>query len=145
MKRSIDIGPVRMRIARGWRDITATVEAPEPPLTLAHPDGVGALQLSMAAYCAGPLPDPSLAALRSMLDALAAAKQLGRAVRGSRSMGNGPPKFATASYHAGDDLVRAWYLAHRGSFALATYVCDWRARAEERADIDAMIATIRFS
>jgi hypothetical protein len=32
----------------GWADITDTVDADSPPYTLAHPNGVGALQFSVA-------------------------------------------------------------------------------------------------
>jgi hypothetical protein len=39
---------VAVEVPCGWGDITDTVEADNPPYTLAHRDGVGALQFSVA-------------------------------------------------------------------------------------------------
>ena len=37
-----------VQVPRGWADITDTVEAANAPYTLAHRNGVGALQFSVA-------------------------------------------------------------------------------------------------
>jgi len=53
---------------RGWSDITDTIDADSPPRTLAHSDGVGALQFSVALYQSGPIPDPTPGALWEMVE-----------------------------------------------------------------------------
>jgi hypothetical protein len=59
----LHLGPVSVVGEPTWRDITEG----DGPLTLAKPDGVGALQFSCALYKSGPEPNASLEDLKSMV------------------------------------------------------------------------------
>jgi hypothetical protein len=37
-----------------------------------------------------------------------------------------------ASFHAGDDFIRVWYLSNGQSVLLVSYVCSWESREVER-------------
>lgn len=143
--REVRIGAMRMTIPSSWRDITETVETESPPFTLAKEDGVGALQLTVGEYRSGPMPGPTASDLGDMLDEFAAARTLGRPIRGSRVLQEGPPSSATANYHSEPDLARAWYISAKGHFVLVTYVCDWDHRGAEEAEVNSMVRSVRFS
>ena len=108
-------------VPRGWADITDTVEAGSPPYTLAHRDGVGALQLSVALYQSGPVPDPTPAVLRRMVEEFGLKRGLGEPW--AVVMEPGPPVLAAGSFAWGDDFVRVWQVSDGRNFAFVTYTC----------------------
>ena len=67
-----------VQVPRGWADITDEVEADDPPYTLAHTDGVGALQFSVALYEGGPVPNPTPVDLRAMVREFGRKRGLGK-------------------------------------------------------------------
>lgn len=51
---------------------------------------------------------------------------------------------AFAEYKLADDYVAVWYLSNGEATLHASYTSGWRAREEERAARDAMIASLSF-
>src|SRR5688572_18051961 len=83
----------------GWSDITATVEPDDPPFTLAHQEGVGALQFSVTLYQSGPIPNPTPAALQVMVEEFGHKHGLGEPFESV--VEPGPPRLAAASFDWG--------------------------------------------
>lgn len=127
----------------GWNEITDEIPVPDPPLTLAKEEGVGALQFSSATYLSGDLPNPTLLDLQRFLEEKATGESWGDPI--SLETGTGSLMFARGEYRLGQDYMRAWYLSDGLNFVFATYNCDWGERARERRDVDSIIATLRFA
>ena len=105
----------------GWGDITADVEADEPPTTVARDDGVGALQFSIALYESGKRPRGDVEELQELLDAFA--ESHGWTSRSDATSESLPRGLVAASFRPGGDFVRVWYVCESGDFALVTYLC----------------------
>jgi hypothetical protein len=111
-------------------------------LTIVRPDGVGALQVSTAIYEAGVVPQITVAELRSMMAAFAASEDLVNPFDVIEE--GGPPMLVAASYRAGTNFLRAWYVSDGVNAAFATYVCEWADRFEEESDCEAIVRSIAF-
>ena len=135
--------PFTLQRNDGWCDITHELEFPDPPWTLAKPNGVGAFQFSVARYESGPIPDPSPAVLLSMLRRFAASQHL--ADESDVATEGGALRLAAASFRQNDSFVRAWYISDGRSFAQVTYTCAWDAERDELRDCEQMIRTLRFT
>ncbi len=133
---------IELELTDEWCDITDTVDAPVKVPTLAKPDGVGALQFSLALYRSGKKPDSSVVDLVRLLDDFAAVKSLGRAF--ARVTDEGSVRLAGASFHSERDLIRVWYVSDGWSFALVTYVCAWAHRGAEMKEAEAIVRSLRF-
>ena len=129
-------------LARAGKKIRRVQVPPPGLITLAKPDGVGALQFSPALYESGPLPSPSSADLRSLALQFGESRGLGEPFDlgqfESRVSGAG------ASYCSEGDLVRVWYVSDGRNIMLVTYVCDWEDRDREMSECEEMLKTIRF-
>jgi hypothetical protein len=132
----------RVEVPHGWADITAEVEADDPPYTLAHRDGVGALQFSVALYEAGPVPDPTPADLRRMVRDLGRARGLGQPSAVVAEAG--PPALAAGSFAWGDDLLRVWQVPDGRNFALFTYTCAAEHAGPELTACEGIVRSIIF-
>lgn len=128
--------PCHVDVPDGWEDITESV------WTLARPDGVGALQFSVALYSDGEPPNPSLEQLLEMVEDFAKTRGLGapQAVR----VVSEPLLSAAASFRWGDDFVRVWYVSDRLNFALVTYVCEAGQEWKELSDCEEIVKTLEF-
>jgi hypothetical protein len=126
----------------GWEDITDSVEAEAPPSTLAHRDGVGALQFSVALYVSGPVPDPTPAVLREMLEEFGVTHNLGEPTAVVEEIG--PPSLAAGSFRDGEDVVRVWQVSHGGNFAFITYTCAADNLGSELAACERIVRSIAF-
>lgn len=119
---SVDLSP-------GWGDITADVEADDPPTTVARDDGVGALQFSIGLYESGPRPRGAVDQLQEYLDGFAESHGLTSPTDTTRE--SSPRGLVAASFQPGDQLVRVWYVSEGGNFAFVTYTCE-RSNVEPR-------------
>lgn len=137
MKRSnISIEP-----ASDWFDVTDELPGANVPLTFTRPNGLGALQISIASYQSGPIPDPSTDTLLTLLHDFAQNRELGAATDICTEAE--PLRLAAGSFHT-DSFVRVWYLSDGRSFALATFTCDPKHAAVELFDCEQMVRTISF-
>src|SRR5438105_4491626 len=110
-----------VQVPRGWADMTSTVKADNPPFTLAHRDGVGALQFSVAIYESGQVPGPTPAVLLGMVKEFGRKRQLGKP--SAVETDPGPPVLAAASFAWGEDFLRVWQVSDGRNFAFVTYTC----------------------
>src|SRR5262245_42235169 len=106
---------------RDWADVTDIVEADDLPYTLAHRDGVGALQFTIALYESGPVPEPTPAVLAGMVTEFGRKRGLGEPMAVETEPG--PPLLAAGSFTWGKDLLRVWHVSDGRNFAFVTYTC----------------------
>lgn len=126
-----------------WKDITAALEDPNMPFTVARGDsGGGALQFSPALYRRGPIPSPSSKELFEMAIELGSHRGLGEPF--DATMFDKPIMGAAVSYRCEDSLVRVWYVSRSGNIMLVTFVCDWERQSEEIADCERIVRTVDF-
>ena len=143
MSGTIDLGPVRVTNPSDWCDITAEVEAADPPWTLAKPEGVGALQFSIALYRGGVRPEPGGRDLLEMT--LAFGRSRGCGVPSDVCQEAGPPVVASASFRTNDDFIRVWHVSDGANFAFVTYLCDPASPSElEIGECEAIVRSVRF-
>lgn len=138
----IAFGSFSVVVPPGWADITDSVEAEEPPFTLAREEGVGALQFSVALHTSGPVPDPSPNDLSAMVGSFAAARGLGSPREVAVEFG--PPRLAAGSFAWGGDFLRAWQVSDSHSFALVTYTCESGREDRELGDCEGIVRSLRF-
>lgn len=134
--------PFTIRRSEGWCDITAEVDAADPPWTLAKPDGVGAFQLSIALYKSGRIPNPTPQDLLSLLRDFASSRQLGEPT--GVAVEDGYLRLAAASFRWGNDFLRVWYVSDGQSLAKATYTCADGGEHSELPDCEHMVRTLKF-
>jgi hypothetical protein len=132
-----------VELSRGWSDITAEVEADNPPPTVARDDGVGALQFSIALYKSGLRPCGNVEELQELLDDFA--ESHGWDVRSDATRESSPRGLVAASFRPGDDFVRVWYVSESGNFAFVTYTCaGGDASPRELAEAERIVRSVRF-
>jgi hypothetical protein len=142
--RVLDFGAFSISVADGWEDITATLDDANAPLTVADPiSGVGALQFSPAIYTGGRLPRVRSDDLTALLDEFAARHGLGDPF--DRSTDSGGVAIEGASFHSGEDLIRAWYASDGKNVMLVTYCCEWSQRGREASQREIAVRSIRFA
>ena len=131
-----------VQVPRGWADITDTVEAVNPPHTVAHRDGVGALQFSVALYDSGPVPDPTPAVLRGMVEEFG--RKRGLSEPSAVVAEPGPPVLAAGSFAWGADFLRVWQVSDGRNFAFVTYTCAAERAGPELAACERIVRSIAF-
>jgi hypothetical protein len=131
-----------VQVPHGWADITDTVEADNPPYTLARRDGVGALQFSIALYKSGSIPDPTSAVLLGMVEEFGRKQGLGDPTAVVTEAGR--LLFAAGSFAWGDDLLRAWQVSDGRNFAFVTYTCAAEDAGPELAECEQIVRSIAF-
>jgi hypothetical protein len=131
-----------VQVPRGWVDITDSVEADDPPYTLAHRDGVGALQFSVALYEAGHVPDPTPTVLLGMVAEFGRKRGLGGPT--AVLVEPGPPVLAAGSFAWGEDFLRVWEVSDGRSFALVTYTCAAEYGDQELPACERIVRSIMF-
>jgi hypothetical protein len=120
----------------GWEEI------PESVWTLARPDGVGALQFSVAIYTGGKPPQPSTSELLGMVKDFARARGLG--VPRSIAVKSEPLLSAAGSFRYGDDFLRVWQVSDGLNFAFVTYVCESGQESKEMFDCEQIVSSLSF-
>jgi hypothetical protein len=126
----------------GWVDITSDVTSEDAPYTLAHMDGVGALQFSVALKKAGPAPNPTPAVLWEMVEEFARKRGLGKPV--AMTSEPGPVALAAGSFEWGEDFVRVWQISDGRNFAFVTYTCAAGSVGPELAACEQIVRSITF-
>lgn len=126
-----------------WEDITASLDDPKAPYTIAKPEsGVGALQFTPAVYRGGAIPSPSMEDLEAMLTEFARHRELGQPIEHEEFSSR--ISRASSTFRSGSDFVRVWYLSDGRNIMLATYVCDWSSRLLEAEECETIIRSLRF-
>ena len=131
-----------IQVPREWADITNDVEAENPPCTVAHSDGVGALQFSVALYEAGPIPDPTPADLLDMVKEFGRERRLGKPADVVAEPG--PPRRAAGSFAWDEDFLRVWQVSDGRNFAFVTYTCAAENAGPELAACERIVRSIVF-
>jgi hypothetical protein len=130
-----------IELAPGWFDVTDELSGENVPLTFTRPDGSGALQFSIASYRSGPIPDPGIDSLLTLLRDFAQSRELGVATDVCTEFA--PLHLAAGSFHT-DSFIRVWYLSDGRSFALATFTCGAKHGDDELSDCEQMVRTLSF-
>ncbi|WP_131282094.1 hypothetical protein [Blastopirellula marina] len=138
----VDFDTFTVEAPDGWSDFTEEVEAEDPLYTLAHEDGVGALQFSLALYTAGRVPDPSPAELLDMVKEFGQKKRLGKAT--ALVSESGPPVLAAGSFAWDEDFLRVWQVSDGRNFAFITYTCERQDAGQELATCEQIVRSIEF-
>jgi len=114
----VELAGVRLEIPDGWKDITGSLQ-PSSPTTLAHPNGVGALQLSIAKYEGGTSPEVRLTDLRDLLIRFCRQHSL---VTKETSLleGSQTPCVGCVSITS-EEIIAVWFLSDGRDLILATY------------------------
>lgn len=140
----VSIAEVIVELPAGWFDVTD--DLPESsPVTLAKPDGVGAIQFSVAKYQGGLQPTIDDAALQSLLLTFGESRGLGSP--GNTHKGEGIHRFVSGDFDLMDELVRVWYVSNGQDVALVTYVTQQPKNqmvAGELCDASAIIESLEF-
>ena len=133
---SVDLPP-------GWRDITAEVEAENPPATVARSDGVGALQFTVVLYLSGPGPRGDVEVLNDFMHEFARSRGL---ISPSNVVSESSPRaLVAASFRWDEDYVRVWYLSESGNFAFVTYTCaQGNFNSRELSEAEAIVRSLVF-
>jgi hypothetical protein len=127
---------------RGWEDITDSVEADDPPATLARGDGVGALQFSVALHAGGTIPDPTPADLLRMVTSFAEAR--GLAAPQDVAVESAPLRLAAGSFTWGEDFLRVWQISDGRHFAFVTFTCESGQEGGELHDCERIVRSVQF-
>lgn len=146
------VGDATVGLASDWENGTDELTGGQggPPFTLWRKQGPGgALQLTPLWYHGGKEPQPSEADLVRLVRGWG--EQFGGELLDVTSFRAGPLRWATGSYREAPKegegeprFYRVWYGSDGVNIAYATYNCDWSLRDQDRADVDAMIASFRF-
>lgn len=129
----------------GWLDVTADVGTCRTtiPLTLARPDGVGALQVSAALYKAGASPHVTLRDLKEFLVEFASSHALVR--QGDVVQHDGFPITVSARFSEPGGLVWIWYISDGMNVALVTYTTsDSDQGRAEAVQCDSIAMSLEF-
>jgi len=132
-----------LRAPEGWADVTESLGIENCPITLALPEGVGALQLSVARYIRGETPDPTPRQLAEMLKEFGQSRSLGPP--NQVTMQAGRISKAAGSFSDDGDFVRVWYLTDGLHFAMVTYVCEMGCESLELDTCDQIVSSLKFA
>jgi hypothetical protein len=126
----------------GWLDVTDQIEADDPPFTLTKPEGVGAIQFSVATFEAGRDPNITVKQLRELLADFALSRELGRGFDHIES--ESTLSVCAGSFGYGTNFLRTWYCSDGKNVALVTYVCEKGLENSELSDCERMVADLKF-
>jgi hypothetical protein len=125
-----------------WLDVTHEVETESAPFTLARPDGVGALQFSVARYKDGTKPNVQILDLQKLSADFALSRELGKGFgQGVREQ---PILIYAQSFIAGKQFIRVWYCSNGQDVVLVTYVCERGREGLELSDCEKMVSNLQF-
>jgi len=136
-------GGLLVHAAEGWLDVTDQIEADDPPFTLTKPDGVGAMQFSVATYQRGLSPEITTNQLGHLLDDFALSRELGRGFDPTEV--KSPLMICARSFDHGDNFLRVWYCSDGKNVVLVTYVCAKGHQNAELTDCERMVADLKFA
>ena len=139
----LDLGVCSITLPEGWGVLSSATENMNAPLTIADAEiGVGALQVSVAKYKRGVLPNVTSNHLSELLDDFSRKRHL-KDPFDRQSLSTG--KFLVGqSFHDGEEFIRVWYASDGKSIALLTYVCNWNDKDKESNTREMIVASISF-
>jgi hypothetical protein len=127
---------------RGWEDVTDSVEADDPPATLARAHGVGALQFSVALCAGGTVPDPTPPELLRLVASFGEAR--GLAAPRDVIVESSPLRLAAGSFAWCEDFLRVWQVSDSRNFAFVTYTCESGQEGGELRDCERIVRSLQF-
>jgi hypothetical protein len=137
------IGGLQITAPADWLDVTDEIEEPDPPFSLARPDGVGAIQFSVAEFRGGKQPGITLDALNKLLTDFAQSRELGRSF--DLMCRREPLLTAAMSFDADGRFWRVWYCSDGQSVALVTYNCRRGEQEVELPDCENVVRDLQFT
>lgn len=117
MNMRVEFAGVAIALPDGWFDVTPDAGGPS---TLARPEGIGAVQLSVAKYKKGAAPAIDRPTLRGLLFDFGKSRGLG--VPTNVTEGEGCCQFVAGDFNSDADLVHVWYVSNGSDVALVTYL-----------------------
>lgn len=125
----LDLGLFVLTLPQNWSELEADTCDLESPLTIANADtGVGALQISVAKFLGGRMPQVSIACLEELLDDFAATRELFNSFD-QQTLSNDNMLLIGRSFQNEGDFIRVWYVSNGKDIVLVTYVCKWAVKA----------------
>ena len=139
----IKLDGVRLKVPMHWDDVTRELSPTGRPFTLASSkDEVGALQVSLANYLSGEIPNPTAKDLMSMLLEFSTRRRLGKPIDTNVTVGD--KRYARASFRSEGDFVRVWYLSDGQNLAMVTYICPWKDRKIQLEECQQIVESLEF-
>ena len=139
----LDLGVCSITLPEGWGVLSSDTDNVNAPLTIADAEiGVGALQISVATYKGGVLPNVTSTQLSELLDDFSNKRHLKDPFDGQSQL-NGKC-LVGQSFHDGEEFIRVWYASNGKSIVLITYVCDWINKDIESNMREMIVASMRF-
>ena len=136
-----------IELPAGWRvaEDDATFSDPEqpPPVTFAH-DAGGALQVQPLFYQEHDQPGHDLADAEELAHAWGVQRGFDKPLAAS-SHARDDGALANARFRLGGDHIEIWFLTSGDAVLHASFVCPWADREGRRADLDALVASLRFA
>ncbi|WP_395613832.1 hypothetical protein [Allosphingosinicella sp.] len=134
---------VGLSLQSDWRDITDDLPEGAPP-TLAKPDGVGAIQFSIARHKAGNAPNVDAMRLQALLSDFCTRRDLE-----CRPQSECHDNINIVKSHTVVDgeLVAVWYASNGSDIILATYISQQAgslATINELNEAEALISSLKF-
>lgn len=139
----IQFNGLPLDLPAGWVDVTSDLPAGMPP-TLARPNGVGALQFSVARYGVGKDPRISLEDLQDILGRYC--ESLSRDF-GAHIVSDGDIEKVGCISFEDDETLGVWMLSNGFDVVLVTYLATGAHHptvSKELAEVKLMIETIDF-
>ena len=139
----VQLGPLALELPEGWVDITREVEGENPPWSVAHEDGTGALQFSVALYVGGTIPNPTPDQLVEMVRRFGVAQGWDAAREVDTQSDR--LRIAAASFRTADAFVRVWQVSDGRNFAFVTYTCQVKGGEERELPVcEGIVRSIEF-
>lgn len=134
---------LKFDLPHGWVDITDDLPEGSPP-TLAHPNGVGVVQFSVARHRDGENPNVKRADLRRLLDEYSSSRQM----RFDQVLnGTGSTLSVQGTSRSNDEVTLVRMLSNGRDVALVTYFCasvHFVGAQEELRVVDRLMDSIVF-
>lgn len=140
---NLDFHGLEFELPSDWQDVTDDLTGGAPP-TLAKPDGVGAMQLSIARYRGGEVPNVDFAGLQGLLEDFCRRHGLDCHPQADR---HGNIQVVKTHSVVDSNLVSVWYVSNGMDVVLATYVSEQGGSDEtdsELTEAEAIIGSLRF-
>jgi hypothetical protein len=137
------IGNLHILTPADWLDVTNKLKEPDPPLTLARPNGLGAIQVSVAEYEDGKAAKINLSDLGNLLEDFAQTSELGSGY--DLTAEENPLLISAASFDFKDRFLRVWYCSNGQSVIFVTYNCHKGYHHAEIPDCEKIVRNLRFT
>lgn len=139
----LDLRLFHLTLPESWSELEADAYDSESPLTIANAEtGVGALQISVAKFMSGKMPQLSLACLAELLDNFAESRRL--VISFDQQTLSNDKLLIGRSFQSEGDFIRVWYASNGKDIVLVTYICEWGVKDEEENERELIVNSLRF-